>query len=116
MTAVQRQNIMTCIEENTERLDLMQKTLAVEEKQKKRLMEASIQKEQELQQANIMQLFEGNSTADSVLNQEEAHRKQLVDHMLKNTSPSIAPVVKVVNNVQGMLTITFHKDKYYLVN
>lgn len=91
---------MTCIEENTERLDLMQKTLAVEEKQKKRLLEASIRTQNEIQRAKTTQLYEGNST-DSILNQEEAHRKELVDLMLHNTTPSITPIVKVLNNVQG---------------
>lgn len=102
---MQQQNIMTSIEENTERLDLMQKTFAVEEKQKKRLLEISLQTEKNMEQANQTRLYEGTTTNDSVLNQEEAHRKELVDAMVQSTTPATAPVVKVLNNVQGIITI-----------
>ena len=110
ITPIEQQNIMASIEENTERLDLMQKTLAIEEKQKKRVQEAIIQKQKQIEEANRMQLYEGNTNINSILTQEEAHRKQLVDVMMNNANPSIAPIVKVVNNVQGMLVI---KEKCY---
>lgn len=94
---------MTYIEENTERLDLMVKTLALEEKQKKRLLEASMQQQKEKEESNRFQLYEGNtnSTTTSMLQQEEAHRKELIDVMQQNVTPATAPIVRVVANVQG---------------
>lgn len=93
---------MQSIEENTERLDLLHKTLELEIKQKKRLMEISSMKQREIADASRTELYEGlNSTTNSMLCQEEAHRKELVDVMVQNSNSSNGPVVKVLNNVQG---------------
>lgn len=97
---------MQSIEENSERLTLLQKTLSVEHRQKKRLLDISIQKERQLEQANTAKLLEGYTnctTTDSILDQEDALRKTLVDAMVKNSTPSDAPTVKVLTNMQGKL-------------
>ena len=94
---------MKCIEENSERLDLLQKTHLLEQKQKKRLMEIALQREKEIAEANQMKLYEGTSTNSSILDQEDALRKELADAMNKGSTTAITPVVRVLNNVQGDL-------------
>ena len=66
----------------------------------------SRQKQKELAEAHTLALYEGtlNST-NSVLEQEEAVRKDLVDAMVNSSTPSNGPVVKVLTNVQGNLSI-----------
>lgn len=93
-----------CIEENTERLDLLTKTLLVEERQKKRLQELSMKEQKESEEANRRQLFEGTNpnTPPSILDQEEANRKELMTEMIRHSSPSDGPAIKVLNNIQGI--------------
>lgn len=106
LTLLEQQSIMQSIEENSERLDLLQKTLEVEQSQKKRLLNESVRKTKEQEEENRLKLFAGStSTPPSTLNHEEAHSKELVDAMVQNSSPSLAPVVKVLTNVQGNLKI-----------
>ena len=89
------------IEENTEKLDLLEKTLLIEEKQKKRLQGIMSQNEKEKEEAARIQLFEGNNaTTMSMLDQEESQRKELMDGLIRNSTPN-APVVKVLNSIQG---------------
>lgn len=103
---------MKCIEEYTERLDLLERTLAVEEKRRKRLLELSLAQQKEREKAQRLELIEGNPTSNSLLNQEDTQRKQLVDNMVQNSSPSNGPIVKVLTNVQGnvliLILILFH--------
>ena len=100
---------MKCIEENTERMDLLEKTLQVEEKQKKRLLDLTLQREKDQEKANLSKLHEGNMSAStSMLDQEDAQRKHLVDEMVSNTTPSNAPVVRVLTNLQGIYIDTFY--------
>ena len=47
-----------------------------------------------------MLLPEGNSASSSMLDQEDAQRKNLVDNMVQNPN-SNGPIVKVLSNVQG---------------
>ena len=99
-------NVMKTIEENTERLDLLQRTLLLEERQNKRLIELSTQKEKEIENDQRKQMYEGytnSTTTISKLDQEEAQRKLLVDEMVKTSTPSNAPTVKVLTNLQGNL-------------
>ena len=98
---MEHQNIMQSIEENTERLDLLQKSLAVEQKQKQRLFELSNNKKKELEEANRKRLYEVNCATTSILDQEDSHRKELVENMVQNSATSLTPVVKVMTNVQG---------------
>lgn len=94
---------MQLLEENTERLDLLERTLVLEQRQRKRLLDVSVQKQKEIEQANRVQLYQGtNSTTNSILNQEEAQRKELVDAMVQNSPPIMTPVVKVLTNLQGI--------------
>ena len=104
---------MKSIEENTEKLDLLERTLQVEQKQKKRLEAIAIQKQQQMEEANRRQLLEGHSTSSAaVLDQEDAQRKELVDAMIRESTPSNASVVKVLTNVHGnyIAIITFLID------
>lgn len=95
---------MKCIEENTERLNLLQKTLELEEKQKKRLLEISLQKRKENEDCQRKQMCDDYSnTTTTMLNEEEAIRKSLVDEMVKTCTPANAPTVKVLTNLQGNL-------------
>lgn len=95
---------MKCIEENTERLDFLQKSLEVEEKQKKRLLDISLEKKKEMEEAQTKQIYHGfsNSTM-TMFDQEEAIRKSLVEDMIK-TAPH-TPTVKVLTNLQGNLPV-----------
>lgn len=94
---------MKCIEENEERLDLLNKTLDLENKQKKRIREITSENEKEAADKDLKDLYENNSsnTTTSLLDQEESLRKQLVDSMIQSATPAITPVVKVLTNVQG---------------
>ena len=103
----EKQNIMECIAENSERIDLFEKTVALEQRQKKRMMDLSIQKQKELDQANSLALYEGTfNSSTSVLEQEEAVRKELVEAMVHSSTPSNGPVVKVLTNVQGIHSLS----------
>ena len=93
---------MKSIEENTEKLDLLERTLLVEEKQKKRLQSLAIQNEKEHEEANTKQLFEGHTTTTpTILQQEDVKRKELLDTMIRESTPSNGPVVKVLTSVHG---------------
>ena len=92
---------MQSIEENTEQLDLLERTLLVEQKQKKRLEVIALQKQQQMEESNRRKMFEGKvTTTPTALDEEEAQRKDLVDTMIKDCT-SNSPVVKVLTNVHG---------------
>lgn len=96
-------HISTCIEENTEKLDLLERTLAVEEKQKKRFEQMIKEKEKEKEEALRRQLYEGSTasmSSSSILDKEDDQRKALMDALVRESS-SNAPVVKVLTNIQG---------------
>ena len=101
MTLREKQNVMESIEDCSERLDLLEKTLAVEEKQKKRKLDLAIQKKREDEESSKEQLHQIPPTTQSLLDQEVSHRKSLVDAMVRESSPSNAPVVKVLSNITG---------------
>lgn len=109
---------MQFIEENTERIELLEKNVALEQRQRQRKLDISIQKQKDLEEARSLALYEGTfNSSTSVLEQEEAVRKELVDAMVSTTSssPSNGPVVKVLTNVQGkMAFITkIYINKYF---
>ena len=115
---IEQQNIMQFIEENTERIELLEKNVALEQRQRQRKLDISIQKQKDLEEARSLALYEGTfNSSTSVLEQEEAVRKELVDAMVSTTSssPSNGPVVKVLTNVQGkMAFITkIYINKYF---
>lgn len=91
---------MLTIEELTERLILTEKTAALEEKQRRRLMESSSNRQQA--KSDDVRLPEASAESNSLLDQEDAHRKLVVDNMVQNCSASNGPVVKVLVNVQGI--------------
>ena len=114
MVPADYQNLMKCIEENTEKLDLLERTLMVEEKQKQRLQALALQKEKEIEESKRRQLFEAHtSTSAAMMDQEDAHRKELVDTMIKDSTPSNAPIVKVLTNVNGKNSFTCHANLFY---
>lgn len=92
---------MKSMEENYERLDLLQKTLSLEEKQKKRLLETTIQKERELEKEQHLKLYDGTTTNSSILDQEDSIRKELGQSMNQSSTTALTPVVRVLNNVHG---------------
>lgn len=93
---------MECIGENSERIELLEKTVVLENRQKKRMLDISIQKQKELEDSKSLALYEGTfSSSNSILEQEEAVRKELLDVMVTNPG-SNGPVVKVLTNVQGI--------------
>lgn len=98
---------MTSIEENTERLDLLQKTAVLEEKQRKRIIEINAEKDKDLEQQKMINLLQQNRTSNSVLEQEEGHRNMLVEAMTRNSNSSNAPTVRVLTNVQGIILLLF---------
>ena len=58
--------------------------------------------EKEREEANMALLYQGMSTTTtSLLDQEDAQRKELMDALVRDSTPSNAPVVKVLTNVQG---------------
>lgn len=100
----EQQHLTETIQENTERLNLLEKSLALEEKQMKRVMELSIQKKKDMEDADRKKLLQensNNSNVSSILDLEDIQRKELVDTMVKTSTPSNGPVVKVLTNVQG---------------
>ena len=94
---------MKCIEENSEQLDLLHKTLSLEAKQRKRLLQLTIEQDKQIEAAKNIRLHNGNgyNPNSQVLDKEEAEGKELVRSMVQNASPAIAPVVRVLTNVQG---------------
>lgn len=93
---------MKSIEENTEKLDLLERTLTLENNQKKRLQAIALKKQQELDESNRRDLFEGHTTSTAaLLNQEESHRKELMDTMIRESTSSNSTVVKVLTSVNG---------------
>lgn len=98
---------MKSIEENTERLDLLQKTLEIEQRQQKRLMDLARQKQREKEEAERRKLFDATNTAAptaATLDQDEVQSRQLIDEVAK-TSPPNAPVVRVLTNINGNFMI-----------
>ena len=91
---------MTSIQEYSERMDLLQKTAMVEEKQEKRIMELQAQKQKKMQEDKMLNLL-SSGTSSSVLDQEDIQRKMLLDSMVKAATPSTTPMVRVLNNTQG---------------
>lgn len=80
---------------------MLEKTLQLEEKQKKRILDWSIQKDKEKEEAKKKELYEGTrSTTLAMIEGEEAQRKELLNAMIQTTS-SDGPVVKVLTNVHG---------------
>ena len=63
-------------------------------------MDLYMQNERESQEQKKRDLFEGNTTANTI-NQDEVQRKVLLDDMVRNSTSSNAPVVKVLTNVHG---------------
>ena len=104
---------MTSIEEYSERMDLLQKTAMVEEKQKKRIMEMEAQKQKKNNEEKMLNLL-SSGTSSSVLEQEDAHRKMLQDSMVKSATPLTTPIVRVLNNTQGEYYLFFLNKKYCL--
>ena len=95
---------MQSIAENTERLDLLKRTLQVEERQKKRLLDLTNQRKKEMEEADRKNFLEGNlNTVD--FQKEEAERDQLIREMVQNSSKSDGPAVKVLVNIQGIKNI-----------
>lgn len=78
---MEQQNITKCIEENTERMDLLQKNLQLEQRQKQRLLEISFQKKKDLEAAKVMQLGDGIITT---IDKEESQTKESVPPGKKN--------------------------------
>ena len=110
---VEQQNVMEIIAENSEKLDLLEKTLALEDRQKKRILEHNIQKQKEAELNNQSKLYDGDC-ATSLLDQEEAIRKELVDTMIQTSTPSTGPIVKVLTNVQGKKTFFNFQCLFFL--
>lgn len=98
---------MKSIEENSERLDLIQKTYLLEQKQKKRLLDLAIQKEREIAEANQKKLYDGTTSSNSLLDQEDAHRKELFQAMNNSSTTALTPVIRVLNNFQGKLIFNY---------
>ena len=92
---------MKNMEECTEKMDLLEKTDAVEEKKKKRLLELALTKQKDQESAKQLNLYDGGSVNNSLLNQEESQRKLVVEYMIRNSTPSNQPIVKCLTNVQG---------------
>ena len=93
---------MKSIEENTEKLDLLERTVLVEEKQKNRLKAIALEKEREIAQSKKRQLLEGHApTSAAMLDEEDNNRRELLDAMNRDSNPSNGPVVKVLSNVHG---------------
>ena len=98
---------MKCIEENYERLDLLEKTLALEEKQNKRLLDINIQEEKEMEEENIVKLY--TTTINTPLDEEDSARKELVESMAQNSTPALSPIIRNLTNVQG-------KNSFFIFN
>lgn len=104
LSPVEHQNLSKMVEENWERIDGLEKALAVEQKQQQRLSQLSIERDRDREKARTMELLEGSNssfTSPASLELEEVHRKELVESMLKNVTPSNAPIVKNISNIQG---------------
>ena len=56
---------------------------------------------EEAQKNQMYNGFSNSTTTISMFDQEEAIRKSLVDDMIKYSTPSNAPTVKVLTNLQG---------------
>ena len=80
---------------------MLQKTLAVEQRQKQRLIELTMKKERELEEAKKKKMCEVTTISTALMDQEEAQRKDLMNDLVQNSAPGNGPVIKVLTNVQG---------------
>lgn len=110
LSLAEQQHLMSFIEENTELVELLKKTLEVEKKQEKRLSDLSeIKRMEELKQQEISLLDKTKTSPNCVLEQEEAHRNLLVEDMLQKSNSVVGPIVKVVAHTQGSFHNIFQK-------
>lgn len=104
---------MKLIEENSEKLELLQKAVSLEMKQKNRLTADAVQKQKETEKNKLTELYAGNSPSTSnALDFEDNQRRELVQSMVENSTQSNAPIVKCVSNMQGkkyLLNIDLHR-------
>ena len=61
----------------------------------------NLENEKKKEKERVLNLMSENTATNSILGQEEAQRKMLIDDMVKNSSPSDGPVVRVVTHNQG---------------
>lgn len=101
LTQVQRQHLMSCITDNSERINLLEKTRDIECRQKKRMADLNDFTDKEKDKEN--KLLEVKRSSTYILDQEEENRKMLVVDMNVNATDSVKPIVKVLNNVQGTM-------------
>lgn len=94
---------MDNIKDSSEKMDLLQKTADIDNRQKlrKKQMEEEVAKEKEKERDAALVL--NQRTSESILNREEAHRKLLVAEMIEKSNEAQGPVVKVLANIQGNL-------------
>lgn len=115
MSLEDHQNLSKLIEESSEKLDLLEKTLLVDERQRQRLLTMTMEKEREREKARTLQLYDGTLyTPSTLFEQEECHRKELVEEMMKSSTPSNMPIVRCINNVQGIY-IHFLTGAYFFL-
>lgn len=89
---------MTSYEENTEMADLLEKTLEVENRRKKRMAEETLGKKKEEEKQKEIDLLDRSQSSNLMLQQEDSHTKLLVDEMIQKSAPGVAPIVKFLSN------------------
>lgn len=93
---------MANISDHSEKLNLFEKTLEIEERQNQRAHEQNTLEETEKERERVQNLMSGNSTMASVLEQEDVTRNELVHEMNINANnDNLKPVVKVLTNISG---------------
>lgn len=81
---------------------MLERAQAIEDKQNQRALQQNCQLEAEEQKQKQMHLMTGNCSMQSVLDKEDEQRKTLVKEMNNNAKDSLRPVVKVLNNMNGI--------------
>lgn len=80
-------------------MELLQKTLEVEQRQKQRASEISLMRKKEEEKQKELDLMTENDPASNfALDQEENQRRALLDNMSQNSTPAVASIVKVLNH------------------
>lgn len=87
------------MEDHYEKLSLLEKTKAIEDRQNERAARQNAAFQERRENERVADLMTGLYTMDSVHTQEEAQRKSLVHEMNVNTNEKT--IVKVLTNLQG---------------
>ena len=102
ITPAEQQHVMEAIEDNTEKLALLQKTLALYFRQQQRDQAKKDLIKKQKEEEYFRKIKEGSRpTPPSQLDLEDSHRRSLINDLKDNSDEILKPAVKFLTNIQG---------------